>query len=123
MKIKTQDAFAIDIAEAPIQQLAPLTKQLAMSNRTARTCGTRWGTEKLEDIDFFATEGGHKWEIKDDEGKLALNIMRAGSTWTRVALLDGEFRRQDVPVMFGRGGNGGPCVEMQMPKRQRAGVG
>ena len=35
MKIKAQDAFTIDIAEAPIQQLAPLTRQLAMKNRTA----------------------------------------------------------------------------------------
>ena len=39
MKIKTQDAFTIDIAEAPIQQLAPLTRQLAMRNRTATACG------------------------------------------------------------------------------------
>lgn len=60
MKIKTQDVFTIDIAEAPIQQLAPLTKQLAMKNRTARASGTRWETWKLEEIDFFTTEGEHK---------------------------------------------------------------
>ena len=60
MRIKTQDAFTIDIAEAPIQQSAPLTRQLAMRNRTARACGARWETEKLEEIYFFATE----WEQK-----------------------------------------------------------
>ena len=84
MKIKTQDVFTIDIAEAPIQQLAPLTRQLAMKNRTSRASGTRWETEKLEEIDFFATEGEHKGKLKEDD-KLTLSIMRAGSAWTRVA--------------------------------------
>ena len=85
MKIIPQDSFIIDIAEAPIQQLAPLTRQLAMKNRTERACGTRWETEKLEEIDFFATEGEHKGKIRSEEDKLTLNIMRTGSTWTRVA--------------------------------------
>ena len=55
MQIKTQDAFTIYIAEAPIQQLAPLTRQLAMKNLRAIARGTRWETEKLEEIDSFAT--------------------------------------------------------------------
>ena len=62
-KIRTPDSFTIDIADAPIPQLAPLTRQLAMKNRTARASGNRWETEKLEDIDFFATEVGHKGKI------------------------------------------------------------
>ena len=82
MKIKTQDAFTSDIAKAPIQQLAPLTRQLAMKNRTARASGTRWATEMLGEIDCFATEGEHKGKIKEEDDKLS---MRAGSTWARVA--------------------------------------
>ena len=39
----------------------------------------------MEEVDFFATEGEHKGNIKDDGDKLTFNIMRTGSTWTRVA--------------------------------------
>ena len=56
-----------------------------MKNRTARASGTRWETEKLEDIYFLATEGEHKGKLKTYADKLSLNIMRTGSTWTRVA--------------------------------------
>ena len=83
VKIKTQDVFTIDIAETPIQQLAPLTRQLAMKNRTARASGTRWETGKLEEIDFFASEGEHKGTIKEEEDKFTLNIMRTGSAWAK----------------------------------------
>ena len=85
MKIKTQDAFTIDVVEAPIQQLVTLTRQLAMRSRTARAFRARWETGKLEELDFFAAEGQHKGSIKDDEDTLTLKIIRMGSTWTRVA--------------------------------------
>ena len=56
-----------------------------MRNRTARACGARWETAKLVELDFSAAEGEHKGKFKDDEDKMTLNIMRTGSTWTRVA--------------------------------------
>ena len=86
LTIVPQDTYTIDIAEAPIQQLAPLTRQLATTNRTRRACGTRWETEGLEEIDLFATMGEHKGKMKKDYEQITLNMTMAGSIWTRVAI-------------------------------------
>ena len=56
-----------------------------MWSRVRREVAARWETEKLEEIDFFATDGAHTGKIINDEEKLTLSITRTGSTWTRVA--------------------------------------
>lgn len=72
------------IAKAPIQQLATLVRQLATINRTRRADDERMETTGLEEIDGYARDAEHK-DTGGRGRRGILNILRAGSTWTRTA--------------------------------------
>ena len=68
------------MVKAPVQQVAPLARQMAARNQTKRAEDTREEAKDLKEIDLHATLAKHRDEPGEEGEKLSLKIMETGSS-------------------------------------------
>ena len=83
LTIQQWDQQDIEIIKGPVQMVTPLVGRMAARNRTKRAEDRRFETKGLTEIDTFATNVKHAEGVNDENGKVILRVMQAGSSWTK----------------------------------------